>query len=117
MTADERTNVDVIERLSQLFAETGQAHHQAYLETDGFDPEWPLYYADYLLEPLKEALGADFTKSELIYLLVRLAGEQPLEAPGAPLALLLCQDPGGTLRLIRKQVSSRTAKLQRPRLS
>ncbi len=38
---------------------------QDYIDTDGFDPEWPLYYADHLLGRLNELLGAKLTKSEL----------------------------------------------------
>jgi hypothetical protein len=70
-------------QLEELFRETGEAHHQAYIETDGFDPEWPLWYADYLQERLGPFLDANFTKSELVYLLIWVANEQPLSAPGA----------------------------------
>jgi hypothetical protein len=70
-------------QLEDLFRETGEAHHQAYIETDGADPEWPLWYADYLQERLGLLLDANFTKSELVYLLIRVAHEQPLSAPGA----------------------------------
>ncbi len=74
---------DLIATLTELFQETGEAHHQDYIDTDGFDPEWPLYYADHLLGRLNELLGAKLTKGELVYLLVKLSLEQPLEAPGA----------------------------------
>ncbi len=47
------------------------------------DPEWPLWYAEYLQEKLGPLLDATFTKSELVYLLIRVANEQPLRAPGA----------------------------------
>jgi hypothetical protein len=71
------------QRLAALFRETGRAHHQAFIQTAGEDPEWPLWYADYLQEKLGKLLSAKFTKSELIYLLVTAAGEQTLNAPGA----------------------------------
>ena len=54
-----------------------------YIETDGADPEWPLWYADYLRERLGDLLDARFTKSELVHMLVLVANEQPLKAPGA----------------------------------
>lgn len=38
---------DLAQQLEGLFNEVGEAHHQAYIETDGADPEWPLWYADY----------------------------------------------------------------------
>jgi hypothetical protein len=74
---------DLARQLEGLFRETGEAHHQAYIETDGADPEWPLWYAGYLHERLAPLLGAGFTKSELVYLLIWVANEQPLDAPGA----------------------------------
>ena len=36
-------------KLASLFEETGQAHHRAFEKTDGMDPDWPLWYAGYLL--------------------------------------------------------------------
>ena len=74
---------DLAGQLEGLFHEVGAAHHQAYIETDGADPEWPLWYADYLRERLGELLDASFTKRELVHMLVLVANEQPLVAPGA----------------------------------
>ncbi len=75
--------LDLMGRPEDLFRETGEAHHQAYIETDGADPEWPLWYAEQLRERLGALLNASFTKSELIYMLILVANEQPLRAPGA----------------------------------
>jgi hypothetical protein len=77
------TEPDLAQRLEELFRETGEAHHQAYIETDGADREWPLWYAEYLRERLAPLLDANFTNSELVYLLILVANEQPLNAPGA----------------------------------
>ena len=33
------TGTNLSGQLEELFRETGEAHHQAYIETDGFDPE------------------------------------------------------------------------------
>jgi hypothetical protein len=74
---------DTARQLEDLFHEVGEAHHQSYIETDGADPEWPLWYADYLRERLGDLLDANFTKSELVHMLVLVANEQPLRAPGA----------------------------------
>ena len=71
------------EELVALFQQAAAAHHQAYLASDGVDPEWPLWYADFLRERLSAVLRANFTKSELVYLLVRVSNEQVLDAPGA----------------------------------
>ena len=74
---------DLLTQLEDLFHEVSRAHHQAYIETDGADPEWPLWYAEHLKERLGGLLDASFTKSELVYMLILVANEQPLRAPGA----------------------------------
>jgi hypothetical protein len=83
ITEKEVMETDTACQLEDLFREVGEAHHQAYIETDGADPEWPLWYADYLRERLGDLLDASFTKSELVHMLVLVANEQPLRAPGA----------------------------------
>ena len=77
------TEADLTGQLEALFHEVAKAHHQAYIETDGADPEWPLWYAEHLRDRLGALLDASFTKSELVYMLVLVANEQPLRAPGA----------------------------------
>lgn len=72
-----------VEKISALLDETQKKHHQAYLADDGADPDWPLWYAGYLLDKLPPLLQADLTKSELTYLLVYLSKVQQLEAPGS----------------------------------
>lgn len=71
------------EQIESLFHEAGHAHHQAYLETDGADPDWPIWYAGFLRDRLAELLNARFTKSELVYLLISLDREVQRVAPGA----------------------------------
>lgn len=53
----------------QLFRDTGAAHHQAYIETDGADPDWPIWYAQYLHPRIEDLIG-ELTVSELVYYLV-----------------------------------------------
>jgi hypothetical protein len=71
------------QRLTTLFLEAGEAHHRAFIEVDGADPDWPIWYAEYLRDRLAEILDAHFTKSELVYLLVSLDREVQRVAPGA----------------------------------
>ena len=78
----EKTN-PVFEKLRAIFQDTVTKHHQAYLENEGEDPEWPLWYADYLMVDLGKMLNATFTRSELIYLLILVEKKRALEAPGA----------------------------------
>jgi hypothetical protein len=74
---------DLTRQLKGLFHEVGEVHHQTYIEKDGTDPEWPLWYAAYLREKLGRLHDASFTKSELVHMLVLVANEQLLRAPGA----------------------------------
>jgi hypothetical protein len=78
-SGDER----VIDELSSLLIETAEAHHKAFAATEGEDPDWPIWYADYLLEKTRQMLKAKFTKSELIYMLVLAEKKSGLVAPGA----------------------------------
>lgn len=74
---------DLAEQLADLFQETGDAHQAAFRNADD-NAEWPLWYADYLMDKLPELLGdADFTKSELVYLLITVDRELKTLAPGA----------------------------------
>ncbi len=71
------------QKLIDLFTEVATAHHQAFAETNGYDPEWPIWYADYLIDKLPPLLdAATFTRSELIYLLVQCDRQQMTESPG-----------------------------------
>ncbi|MBW2222755.1 MAG: hypothetical protein JRF54_00795 [Deltaproteobacteria bacterium] len=60
-----------IKQLAELFKKTGQAHHQAFIETDGEDPDWPIWYAGYLEDRLTPFLAAPITRSRLVFCLTR----------------------------------------------
>lgn len=76
MYSDEQIN-DLID----LFNEVGPDHHKAFIETDGYDPDWPIWYSDFLHEKVMDVLDVEFTKSELIYLLVAADLDHQDEAP------------------------------------
>ena len=61
---------NLIDELANLLNETAEAHHKAFAATNGEDAEWPIWYADYLLDKMRRMLNSKFTKSELIYILV-----------------------------------------------
>lgn len=72
------------QNLSALFYKAGDEHLATHRETNGDDPEWPIWYAGYLLDNgLAGLLDAKLLKSDLIYLLVLVDRQQKLEAPGA----------------------------------
>lgn len=62
---------DTLDRLAAALEETAGAHHRAFAATDGADPEWPLWYAEHLLEEVRSLLGhPQLTKSRLTAALV-----------------------------------------------
>ena len=63
-----------------MLRETGQAHHKAFEVTNGADPDWPIWYADYSRDTFVEQFGMDFTKSQLIYCLMNASFEHEARA-------------------------------------
>ncbi len=70
-------------KLSEMFKDTGEAHHKAFASTNGVDPDWPIFYADYLKESLGATLHTEFTRSQLIYCLMNADFEQQARDPDA----------------------------------
>ena len=66
-----------------MLRETASAHHQAFVDTDGEDAEWPLWYAEYLQEKLAGLLKTILTKSELVYTLLAAEKDRMRNAPDA----------------------------------
>jgi hypothetical protein len=46
------------DELANLLNETAEAHHKAFAATEGKDPDWPIWYADYLFEKMRQMLNA-----------------------------------------------------------
>ena len=74
-------NVELRDKLVEVFGEAGRAHHAAFAATDGEDPEWPIWYAESLQAPIADALQRSFTKSQLIYCLMDADFEHSARAP------------------------------------
>jgi hypothetical protein len=70
-----------IERIVDLLQETRREHHRAYSETDGADPEWPVWYAKRIYEPLNALLEGHLTEGEIAEQLSALEDEHRDEAP------------------------------------
>ena len=51
------------ENLEQILKETSEEHHKAFIETNGEDPEWYVWYAKYLMSH-KEAQSILFSYTE-----------------------------------------------------
>jgi glutaredoxin len=73
-----------VERLATLFKQTGEAHHEAFLATDGVDPEWPIWYAEHLEDRLAPYLAAPLTRSRLVFCLIGADDEHRAADPDAP---------------------------------
>lgn len=59
-----------LQELADLFRQTGDAHHQAFLQTNGEDPEWAIWYAEHLQDRLTPYLAAPITRSRLVFCLI-----------------------------------------------
>jgi hypothetical protein len=63
--------------IADLLHEAAETHHRVYRITDGTDPDWASWYADWLIghSELPSLLGAAPVRSELVYVLVSLDKE------------------------------------------
>ncbi len=69
--------------LEELLAETGPAHHQAFIATDGEDPEWATWYAEYLCQRVNAMLEIDLDVPDLAALLTAAEAERTKHFPDA----------------------------------
>jgi hypothetical protein len=72
-----------LDRIAALLNEVSETHHSVYRITDGDDPDWATFYANWLVElsELDQALGTKPVRSELTYMLVRLDKEYAEQSP------------------------------------
>ena len=73
--------MNLASNISDLLRETGRAHHQAFAATDGEDPDWPIWYADYARDRFANQFGLVFTRSQLVYCLMKADIEHQARAP------------------------------------
>jgi hypothetical protein len=73
-------------RISALLHEAAETHHVVYRITDGDDPDWASWYADWLLNlsELRDELGVRPVRSQLVHALVQLDRDYTAEQPGEP---------------------------------
>jgi hypothetical protein len=66
-----------VNRIAELLHEAAETHHTVYRITDGDDPDWASWYADWLLDlsELPDVLGTRPVRSHLIHVLVALDRE------------------------------------------
>jgi hypothetical protein len=65
---------DTARRIADLLREAAETHHVVFRITDGDDPDWASWYADWLvrLSELPELLGRAPVRSHLVHALVEL---------------------------------------------
>jgi hypothetical protein len=63
-----------IERIAEVLHEAAETHHVVWRITDGDDPDWASWYADWLLDlsELPALLGGKPVRSHLVHMLVQL---------------------------------------------
>ena len=68
--------------LAKILGSAGKAHHQAFIEVDGHDPEWPQWYAQFLLSETKFShYVPKVDESTLAHLLEMLDHQYKSESP------------------------------------
>lgn len=75
------TRQDKAAELAKLLQDTGHAHHQAFLATDGADPDWPIWYAGHMAESLPAALGTALSQTDIVRILLELDAERVVREP------------------------------------
>ena len=74
---------DNAKKISDLLHEAGETHHIVFRISDGDDPDWASWYADWLVNhsELPDLLDVKPVRSELTYMLVRLDKRYTMEVP------------------------------------
>ena len=69
--------------IADLLHEAAETHHVVYRITDGEDPDWASWYADWLLNlsELPDLLGTRPVRSHLVHALVQLDRDYTAESP------------------------------------
>jgi hypothetical protein len=69
--------------IADLLHEAAETHHAVYRISDGEDPDWASWYADWLLDhsELPDLLDVRPVRSELVYTLVKLDKEYTAANP------------------------------------
>ena len=75
----------VKEQIADLLHEAAETHHVVFRITDGDDPDWASWYADWLLDhsELPGLLGGAPVRSQLVHALVELDRRYESEHPTA----------------------------------
>ena len=75
-----------VAQISALLHQAAETHHLVYATSDGRDPDWASWYADWLLEhsELSQVLGMSLVRSHLVHALVQLDRDHTAFASAEP---------------------------------
>ena len=107
---------DRLQKISAVLHEAAETHHVVYRITDGDDPDWASWYADWLVNhsELPDLLGTKPVRSELVYMLVLLDKDYSAESPDEKFEDYYARASRGTLRGMSER-DSRRRRLRRDR--
>jgi glutaredoxin len=80
-------NIELRDTVARLLIEAGHSHHEAFAATHGADPDWPIWYADFLRDRFADELGVDLHKSQLVYCLMDADFEHQARSPDSDWSL------------------------------
>ena len=64
------------EALIEAFEKASEAHAMAFIQVDGEDPDWALWYAGFLQQPLSGILGRNLSRAEIVTCLISVEEER-----------------------------------------
>lgn len=71
-----------IEKLTDLLQRASDAHHEAFADTDGTDPDWAAWFAGQIAEGFNGLLGSELSEGQIAALLGEAEQEHLMTAPG-----------------------------------
>jgi len=78
----EMTNMtEMTGKLTDLLRAAGAAHHDAFAHVNGEDPDWALWYAEFLHPQVTSQFGFAISKAEMVECLLSAATEHQARAP------------------------------------
>lgn len=64
------SRTDQAQALAALLADIHSQHNQAFPASAGYDPDWPIWYAERLVRPLNDILASHLSRSQIVFCLM-----------------------------------------------
>ena len=97
------TDIERVTRVGHVLHEAAETHHVVWRITDGDDPDWASWYADWLLDlsELPALLDAKPVRSHLVHALVQLDRDHVATGSTGALGGCICARSCRALRRLR----------------